>query len=59
MDEITGKLRDEGKMALLPGGPRRRGAEQGMRQGLMVRENGKLSTLQEKTEIADGGVGCQ
>ena len=29
MDNITGKLRDIGKMALLAGGPRLRGVEQG------------------------------
>ena len=38
-------------MALLSGGPGQRGAEQGMRQGLVVGEEGELTTLQEETEV--------
>ena len=59
MDNITGKLGDVFKMVLLSGGPRRRGAEQGLCQGLVICEKGKFTTLQEKTETADGVVGCQ
>ena len=46
-------------MTLLPGGPRRGGAELGVRQGLVVCEKGKFTTLQKKTEVADRGVSCQ
>ena len=58
-DNITCKLRDVGEMEVLSGGPRRRGAEQDLCQGLVICEKGKFTTLQEKTEMADGGVGCQ
>ena len=45
-------------MTLLSGGSGRRGAEQGVHQGLVVCEKGEFTTLQEETEMADGGVGC-
>ena len=57
VDNFTSKLRDVGKMALLWGGPMRRGVEQGVCQGLVVREKGKFTSFQEKAEMADGGVG--
>ena len=42
---IAGELRDGGKVALLSGGPGQRGSEQGVCQGLVVGEQGELSTL--------------
>ena len=57
VDNITGKLGDVDKMALLSGGPWRRGVVQDMCQGLVVREKGKFSTFQEKKEMAERGVG--
>ena len=43
VDDITCKLEDIGKMALLSGGPRRRGAEQGKCQRLMIGEKCKCA----------------
>ena len=57
MDNSTGKLREIGEMALLLGGPRRRGAKQGECQGLMVCEKGKYTSFLEKMEMADREVG--
>ena len=44
---------------LLSGRPRRRGAEQGVCQGLVVGEEGEITTFQEETEMADRKIGCQ
>ena len=46
-------------MALLSGGPRRRGAKKGECERLMISEKGKLMGVKEKTEMADGGVGSE
>ena len=46
-------------MALLSGGPRQRGTEQGMHQGFVVGEQSELAALQEESEMTDGGVSCQ
>ena len=43
--KVAGELRDGGKVALLSGGPGQRGSEQGVCQGLVVGEQGELSTL--------------
>ena len=59
MDNVTGELRDVNKMALLSGGPGGRGAEQGVHQGLVVSEEGELTTLQEESEETNGGISCQ
>ena len=59
VDNITGELGDVGDVALLPGGPRRRGAEQGVHQGFVVSEESELPTFQEKSEMTNGGVSCQ
>ena len=53
MDNIISKLGDIGKMALLSGGPRWRGVEQGECQGLMVGEKIKISGFKEKTKMSD------
>ena len=46
-------------MILLSGGPRQRGVEQGVFQGLVVGEEGEISTLQEETEVTNGEVSSQ
>ena len=40
-------------MALLSGGPRRRGAKKGECERLMIGEKGKFTGFKEKTEMAD------
>ena len=57
VDDIAGKLRDIGEMALLLGRPRQRGADQGECKGLMVCEKSEFMGFQEKTEMTDKGVG--
>ena len=59
VDNVTGELGDIGKMALLSGGPGQRGEEKGVHQGLVVGEKGEFKTLQEETEVTNGGIGCQ
>ena len=53
MEYITRKFGDVGEMALLSGGPRQRGAEQGECQRFMISEKDKLTGFKEKTEMAD------
>ena len=59
MDYITGEFGDVGKMARLSGGPRRRRTEQGRGKRLMICEKGKLTCLEEESEMANGGVSCE
>ena len=59
MDNITGELRDVGKMAHLSGGPRRRGTEKGVGERLVICEKGKLAGFKEETKMADCGVSCK
>ena len=49
----AGKLENIGKMALLSGGPLRRGAEEGKSERLMIGKKSKLTGFEEKTELAD------
>ena len=56
--DVTGELGDVGKMALLSGGPGRRGVKQGLRQGLVVGEESEFTTLQEKSEVTNKGICC-
>ena len=59
MDNITGKLGDIGKMALLSGGPWWRGTEKGEGERLMINEKSELTSFEEKTEMVDWGVGSK
>ena len=56
MNNITGKLRDISQRTLMLGGPRQRGSEPGVSQRLVVSEQGKLTSLQEKTEVTNSRV---
>ena len=58
MNYVAGEFGDVDKVALLSGGPGGRGMEQGMRQGLVVSEQGELTSLKEESEVMDGGVSC-
>ena len=46
-------------MASLSGGPRRRRTEKGMGEGFMIGEMSEFSSFEEKTEMADGGIGAK
>ena len=46
-------------MALNTGGPRRQGAAHGVHHRLVVSEDVEYPSLEEETEVADGGVGTQ
>ena len=48
MDNITGKLRDVSKVALLSGGPGRRAMAQVMCQMFVVSKQGKIPPLQQE-----------
>ena len=56
MDNITGELRDVGKMTCLSGGPWWRGTEKGVGERLMICEKGKLMCFKEETEMANGRI---
>ena len=53
MNYITGKLSNEGQVAMLPGEPGRRRLEQGVRQRLVVSELGELLPLKQESEVTD------
>ena len=42
--EVAGKLREEGQLLLLPGGPGRRNSEQGVCEGFVVCEQDEITT---------------
>ena len=59
MNYVTGKFGDIGEMACLSVGQRQRGTEKGVGKGFMIGEQGEFSSFKEKTEMADGGIGCK
>ena len=56
MNNVAGELDDVSKVALLSGGPRRRGTEEGRGSRLVISEQGNFAGLEEKAEMANGGV---
>ena len=59
MDRVAGKLRDEGPLPLLLGGPGQRNPEQRLSERLMVSEQGKIPTFQEEFELSHDRVSSQ
>ena len=46
-------------MARLSGGPQSRGAEKDVGERLMIGEKGKLTSFEEETKMANGGISCK
>ena len=59
VDDVTSALSNEGKLPLLPRGPRLRDTVQGCQQWLVVSLQLELAALQCKPEVADGLEGSQ
>ncbi len=57
MPDVCGKLRDVGQVALLARRLRRRDADHGGDEWLVVREELELPTLLQEPEMTDGGIG--
>jgi hypothetical protein len=57
--DVRRELSYERKVTLLTGGPRRRNAEHGGNQWLMVCEETKLPTFKQKPEMTNGGMCSQ
>ena len=57
--EIRGEFGDVSQVSLLAGGMRRRDTGHGGDEGFVISQQLKLSTLQQKTEVSDGGESGQ